>query len=792
MLTRFVLSNNSLKGPVPSQLGKLTAMQETVGLESNSLTGQLPSELGQLTRLLTELDLYHNQLRSTIPSELGRLACLRSGFLATRAGFYGPIPSELGQWNSCSVPPWVTHVAQTQRPSYAVDLSENSLSGTIPTELGGLSLLHYKLALSSNFLSGPIPSQLGQLTALGALELHSNKLTGPIPAQLGQCTRLQVFAAFNNGLAGPVPESFCDLPLVHLLLSRTKITGLPSACAMLALQTLDLSQAHLRTMPSLRLMRNLSAVLLHKNSIDGTLQDLEVPPDSCIEYLTLHRNSITSEMPRKWPLSPCAKVFTLGHNAVGGTLPKDFLSRVGQRDPLILVDHNRLSGPTAQNTVDFGQLGPTSLIAPGNALQAHPAEWIPRSQRQVSFAFVEPTASLVTVCVLVGAAVLSIMAFLAFRRWQLSLSLHERDGEKRAQPATRDWVDQGHEPHRRVQEMPAAEQSKLMSSLACAFVAVGVVLSAVLLSLNTLSNDFYADPDVIVQYLSLAYLFNPDPTLAMAIIVCAALGLTVLAIWLFWVTIAAPQAHLTGTGCAPSVCASPSSSTWLSQAAAVLLAIGLCVLAGVPIVVYVLSHNLLPLVLSNSHTGALKVVLAVWCALLSTAFIPMAGRCAARMFHGLRAWRWNELERLDDDLRLRLHRFKTYFEVFARFLVLVVMPVLVVFVVDDACLGYWTAFWGPCQSGGAAFEITLSYAAATTVMADARLKETIAISVLTPDDVCGGDPSWSKCGRSVAGVLAPLYLYKVHDCPSLLLAAAQSAQRMGAPLAHLCPPYRSC
>ena len=65
-------------------------------------------------------------------------------------------------------------------------LGQNSLSGSIPTELGGLTLLY----LFTNSLFGTIPTEFGFLTGLTALWLYTNSLSGTIPSQCGLLTKL--------------------------------------------------------------------------------------------------------------------------------------------------------------------------------------------------------------------------------------------------------------------------------------------------------------------------------------------------------------------------------------------------------------------------------------------------------------------------------------------------------------------------------------------------------------------------------------------------------------------------
>ena len=76
-------------------------------------------------------------------------------------------------------------------------LANNSLTGKIPTELGGMVSAR-TIDLESNILVGSIPSELGNLSFLRVLKLANNALTGTVPesldklANLGTYQRLEV------------------------------------------------------------------------------------------------------------------------------------------------------------------------------------------------------------------------------------------------------------------------------------------------------------------------------------------------------------------------------------------------------------------------------------------------------------------------------------------------------------------------------------------------------------------------------------------------------------------------
>ena len=92
-----------------------------------------------------------------------------------------------------------------------LDLSWNSLSAEIPTELGNLASLEV-LSLWGNNLSGEIPGELGSLIDLRELNLSSNSLSGEIPFELGSLANLERIYLSGNDLSGCIPEGLKDVP----------------------------------------------------------------------------------------------------------------------------------------------------------------------------------------------------------------------------------------------------------------------------------------------------------------------------------------------------------------------------------------------------------------------------------------------------------------------------------------------------------------------------------------------------------------------------------------------------
>ncbi|KMT05736.1 hypothetical protein BVRB_7g166660 [Beta vulgaris subsp. vulgaris] len=90
----------------------------------------------------------------------------------------------------------------------SLDLSGNSLTGTIPSKICSWLPFLVTLDLSNNQLSGQIPPDLGKCQYLNRLDLSDNHLSGSIPLQLSNLNRLNEFSVAGNDLTGPIPAYF--------------------------------------------------------------------------------------------------------------------------------------------------------------------------------------------------------------------------------------------------------------------------------------------------------------------------------------------------------------------------------------------------------------------------------------------------------------------------------------------------------------------------------------------------------------------------------------------------------
>ncbi|XP_022761442.1 probably inactive leucine-rich repeat receptor-like protein kinase At5g48380 [Durio zibethinus] len=87
-----------------------------------------------------------------------------------------------------------------------LNLSNNELSGPIPSNISQILPFGAALDLSFNRFSGNIPKQISNCSFLSTLRLDNNQLTGLIPPELALLNRIKKFSVANNQLYGPVPN----------------------------------------------------------------------------------------------------------------------------------------------------------------------------------------------------------------------------------------------------------------------------------------------------------------------------------------------------------------------------------------------------------------------------------------------------------------------------------------------------------------------------------------------------------------------------------------------------------
>ncbi|XP_039160591.1 receptor-like protein 14 [Eucalyptus grandis] len=407
---RLGISNNFLQGTLPDWLFHLKNLT-VLDLSYNQLTGNIPDAFGRL-QVLSKLDLSNNLLNGTIPQSLGQLQYLY--YLDLSANSLGGTVSEIHFSNlsklwfldisnnhlaikvdSDWIPPFnlsymrmVSCKFETEFPRWIrtqanlteVDLSNASISGSLPDWLGLMSLSYLNLShnqingslskfrsnlhkldlsynqinsldLSCNFGSlSEVPrylsldlshnqinsldlscnqingSQLKFPPHLSLLDLSHNLISGPIPQDIGLAMpQLENLNLNDNLLSGPIPTSICKMEfLIDLHLGRNKLVGkIPTCWKENPRILLDLSSNKLYgVIPnSLGNLLWLTSLHLNNNSLHG---EIPVSLNYCrnLQILDLGENKISGSVPH-WigPSFRLLQILRLRENMFNGSIP---------------------------------------------------------------------------------------------------------------------------------------------------------------------------------------------------------------------------------------------------------------------------------------------------------------------------------------------------------------------------------------------------------------------------------------------------------------------------------------
>ncbi|XP_039136503.1 receptor-like protein EIX2 [Dioscorea cayenensis subsp. rotundata] len=333
------LSLNVIRGKLPATLEHLSNLRY-VDLSGNSFEGSLPQFPANLEYLL----LFSNTITGRIPETLCYLKKLAALDLSKNQ-LIGEIPD---CWN------------HSLRPRlFTFDLSDNKLSGGIPTTICSSSLDY--LHLSNNNLSGKLPLSLRNCRALRTLDLGQNKISGSIPTWLpksllnlealrlrsnmfvglippglGNLTALRVIDFAYNHLSGLIPHSFGNLKamrVAHTIFYNKKVAFV--AYDKISLDYVDNMEILYMTSNKLGLgyMDNMRVNLKGKDVRYGKLLPLVISIDLSrgipqeinmlrwLESLDLSMNNLSGPIPATMTMLSLLSHLNLSYNNLSGEIP---------------------------------------------------------------------------------------------------------------------------------------------------------------------------------------------------------------------------------------------------------------------------------------------------------------------------------------------------------------------------------------------------------------------------------------------------------------------------------------
>ncbi|XP_057990175.1 receptor-like protein EIX2 [Hevea brasiliensis] len=369
------LSSNYLEGPLPATLGliqesnfKHSPLQELRLSYNYNLNGSLERILPQLSELVI-LDVAGNYLDGVITEahfqNFSRLKVLDLSenplILNVSSNWIPDFQLQSINLFSCQIGPRFPHWLQNQKRILKLDMSNASISATVPDWFWDISSSMKHLDLSQNQLRGGLPN-LSSKTSLMTLNLGENEFGGHLPQFPPTIQRISLY---NNQFSGSISQ-ICDMmnesnTLLYLSLPGNVLSGSLPDCwtygKILVHLNLGSNKLYGQIPESIGHLINLKMLVLNNNSLSGEIpQSLQ----NCrrLVFLDLGNNELSGSIPT-WLGESLGnlQVISLYHNAFKGIIPLQ-LCQLRHLYYLVLSS-NSLSGPIPQCIDNFKEAEPS-------------------------------------------------------------------------------------------------------------------------------------------------------------------------------------------------------------------------------------------------------------------------------------------------------------------------------------------------------------------------------------------------------------------------------------------------
>ncbi|PRQ24919.1 putative protein kinase RLK-Pelle-LRR-XII-1 family [Rosa chinensis] len=251
-----------------------------------------------------------------------------------------------------------------------LNISYFGLVGTIPPELGNLSLL-VDLDIQNNSFQGTLPQELAHLCRLKFINLGNNKFMGVIPSWFGSLYKLQGFRLFGNQFVGSIPATIFNLSALQIFnLRYNQLSDIPNEIGTLNQLEKLLVQNNALKGPIPMGVFNISSLTtasFYGNNLNGRIPDNICQHLPNIQYLSLVYNQFDGPLPSKLWQCKQLLLLDLGSNKFSGRIPK-YIGNLTQIK-MIWLDTNNLTGTVPY---EFGYLpNLEKLLLSENNLNGH-------------------------------------------------------------------------------------------------------------------------------------------------------------------------------------------------------------------------------------------------------------------------------------------------------------------------------------------------------------------------------------------------------------------------------------
>ncbi|KAL3733205.1 hypothetical protein ACJRO7_022692 [Eucalyptus globulus] len=437
------LARNNLSGSIPQCMGNLANLS-VLDLSANKFEGIIPRAIDNCASLFL-LNVSHNRINDTFPKWLleapslsvitlqfnefhGQIDPPTVPFHTSRLQFFSISNNNLeGQWpkeyflrwlnlrtvdlsnnrfeGPLPIPPPTTRIYSIANNKIGgkvsplicnttelrvLDLSNNSLMGTLPECLMSFSKNLSVLNLRLNMIHGVIPRKFAEDNKLRTMDFSRNRFEGTLPRSLLHCENLEVLDLGNNRMKDTFPNWLGTLPKLKVLVLRSNmfhgfVSSPREARSFFELRIFDLSNNNLSGLLPISYIMKLTAMMYqdkrqgkpqymgdgnYQDSVMVTMKGLEIRLVKILTIFTsidLSSNHFGGELPVYIGNLKSLKGLNFAHNNLTGYIPLS----TGNLTELEWLDlsSNKFIGSIPQELADltslaFLNLSENQLIGP--------------------------------------------------------------------------------------------------------------------------------------------------------------------------------------------------------------------------------------------------------------------------------------------------------------------------------------------------------------------------------------------------------------------------------------------